>query len=279
MSKLGLSEIKRLLPTIVLAVCCPYLCAASLDSQTDEVSLKSRAESRRNTTEITVEKLIDLGRLQEAREKLREQIVKEGERPRLLLFEAMILHKEKQYLASIRKLERVLSLNDGDPDVYKLIGLNLVSMGKEDLAERYFVRAVELAPRDFMARYYLGLYQLTSKQFARAEAGFQEVIKLNPKYVEGYQLLGWEWLLLSPLGARAITRMGGNTSNNNLILPRRRPVLPRGESARATNQCRAELGGRVEEVAPTLALKIIVPLEEEASRVQASACFSPEKTT
>ena len=190
----------------------------------------------------------------------------------------MILHKEKQYLASIRKLERVLSLNDGDPDVYKLIGLNLVSMGKEDLAERYFVRAVELAPRDFMARYYLGLYQLTSKQFARAEAGFQEVIKLNPKYVEGYQL-GWKWLLLSPLGARAITRMGGNTSNNNLILPRRRPVLPRGESARATNQCRAELGGRVEEVAPTLALKIIVPLEEEASRVQASACFSPEKTT
>ena len=152
--------------------------------------MKSRAESRRNTTEITVEKLIDRGRLQEARAKLREQIVKAGERPRLLLFEAMILHKEKQYLASIRKLERVLSLNDGDPDVYKLIGLNLVSMGKEDLAERYFVRAVELAPRDFMARYYLGLYQLTSKQFARAEAGFQEVIKLNPKYVEGYQLLG-----------------------------------------------------------------------------------------
>ncbi len=151
---------------------------------------RSSAVSRRDSTELTVEKLIDLGRLQEAREKLREQSAKQGEHPRILLFEAMILYKEKQCVESIRKLERSLSLYDADPDVYKLIGLNLVSLGKEDLAGRYFETAGELAPRDFMARYYLALYQLTSKEFKRAEASSQAVIKLNPKYVDAYLVLG-----------------------------------------------------------------------------------------
>jgi tetratricopeptide (TPR) repeat protein len=173
-----------------LAVCCTHLYAASLNSQSEEISLQSSAVSRRASTELTIEKLIDLGRLQEAREKLREQFAKEGEHPRTLLFEAMILYKEKQYVESIRKLERSLALYDSDPDVYKLIGLNLVSLGKEDLAGRYFETAVELAPRDYMARYYLGLYQLSNKYYDRAEAVFREVIKLSPNYVDAYLLLG-----------------------------------------------------------------------------------------
>jgi tetratricopeptide (TPR) repeat protein len=140
--------------------------------------------------EPTIERLIDQGRLPEARAKLRERFAKEGERPRLLLFEAMILYREHQYLDSLRKLERSLSLHDGDADVYKLIGLNLVSVGKADLAAQYFEKAVELAPGDFMARYYVGLYQLTSKQYAQAETTARATLKLNPKYVDAWLLLG-----------------------------------------------------------------------------------------
>jgi Flp pilus assembly protein TadD len=161
MAKTEITKQKKLLPAIVLAMCCTHLYAAPLNS-----------------------------RLQEAQEKLREQSVKQGEHPRALLFEAMTLYKEKQYVESVRKLERSLALNERDPDVHKLIGLNLVSLGKEDLAGRYFETAVELAPRDFMARYYLGLYQLSNKYYARAEAEFREVIKLSPNYVDAYILLG-----------------------------------------------------------------------------------------
>jgi Flp pilus assembly protein TadD len=190
MTKNELAELRRSLPAIVLAVCCTHLYASSLDGQSEEITPKTSAVSRRASTEFTIEKLIDWGRLQEAREKLREQFAKEGERPRMLLFEAMILYKEKQYPESIRKLERSLALDNSDPDVYKLIGLNLVSLGEEDLAGRYFETAVELAPRDFMARYYLGLSHLTNKHFDRAETGIREVIKLNPKYVDAHILLG-----------------------------------------------------------------------------------------
>lgn len=175
---------------LVLALSSTHVCLASPYPQSGDVSLKTNVSNRPAATEPTVEKLIDQGRLQEARVKLREQLAKEGERPRLLLFEAMILYRENRYQDSLQKLERVLSLTDNDPNVYKLIGLNLVAGGRGDLAGSYFEKAVALAPRDFMARYYLGLHQLTGKQFALAAASAQLAIKLNPKYLDGYLVLG-----------------------------------------------------------------------------------------
>ncbi len=154
-------------------------------SQSADVALKRDA-----ATEPTIAKLIDRGRLNEARAKLREQMAQDGEQPRLLLFEAMILYREQQYVESLRKLERSLHLHDGDADVYKLAGLNLVAVGKEDVAAGYFARAIALAPQDFMARYYLGLQQLTGKQYVQAEAELRATVKLNPNYVDAWLLLG-----------------------------------------------------------------------------------------
>jgi tetratricopeptide (TPR) repeat protein len=185
MLKRRITEQRRMFPAITLAVCCIHFCAQLSYGQSEKIS--PRADI---TTAPRIEKLIDEGRLSEAREKLRTRLAQEGEHPRLLLFEAMILYREQQYAQSLRKLERSLHLYDSDPDVYKLIGLNLVSVGREDLAGRYFEKATQLAPRDFMARYYLALYQITSKQFAQAEASSQAVIQLNPKYVDAYLALG-----------------------------------------------------------------------------------------
>ncbi len=190
MARRKLSNAKRLVPALILALCGAHVCLASSLSQAGEVSLRARGLDRHTPADPTVEKLIDQGRLQEARAKLREQIAREGEGPRLLLFEAMILYRENRYPDSLRILERILRLNDADPDVYKLIGLNLVSGGRDDLAGVYFEKAVELAPRDHMARYYLGLHQLTSKQFDLAAASAQIVVRLNPKYLDGHLVLG-----------------------------------------------------------------------------------------
>lgn len=158
--------------------------------QTGDATLKTVAVKSYTLAEPTIERLIDQGRLPEARAKLHEQIAKAGERPRLLLFEAMILYRENHYQDSLQKLERALSLNDNDPDVYKLIGLNLVAGGRSDLAESYFEKAVKLAPRDFMARYYLCLYQLTNRQRVAAETTCRATTQLNPKYLDGYLALG-----------------------------------------------------------------------------------------
>lgn len=156
----------------------------------DPGGLTASSGGRRDPTTPTLERLIDLGRLDEAREKLREPLTHESGRPRRLFLEAMILHKEKQYLESLRRLERSLALSDRDPDVYKLAGLNLVPLGRRDLAGPCFEAAVALAPRDFMARYYLGLNELSDRRYASAEAILGEVITLRPDYLDAHLLLG-----------------------------------------------------------------------------------------
>ena len=173
-------------PAIVLA----QVAAGSLVESVDARGVRLSSGNRQDSTALTLERLIDLGRLDDAREKLREQFAKQGERPRLLFLEAMILYREKQYLQSVRALERSLALSDRDPDVYKLAGLNLVAAGRRDLAGPYFEAAVELAPRDFMARYYLGLHELSDRRYDRAEAILRAVIKLRPDYVDAHILLG-----------------------------------------------------------------------------------------
>ncbi len=180
---------KSFVSALVLALSGAPVCLAT-PSQSGDVSLKTSVINGKAPTGLTIEKLIDEGRLQEARVKLRKQIAKEGEHPRLLLFEAMILYRENRFQDSLQKLERVLSLNDNDPDAYKLIGLNLVAGGRSDLAQSYFEKAVELGPRDFMARYYLCLYQLTDGQRVAAEMTCRITTQLNPKYLDGFLALG-----------------------------------------------------------------------------------------
>lgn len=137
-----------------------------------------------------LERLIDHGRLDEARATLRQHLAEHGERPRLLFLDAMLLYKEKQYLESLRTLDRSLALSDRDPDVYKLAGLNLVSLGRRDLAGACFEAAVALAPRDFMAYYYLGLNELTDRRYDRAGDLLRHVITLRPEYLDAHILLG-----------------------------------------------------------------------------------------
>ncbi len=156
----------------------------------DPHGVPSNRANRRDATVLTLERLIDGDRLDEARAKLREEFDRHGELPRLIFLEAMILYKERQYLQSARRLERSLTSSDRDPDVYKLAGLNLLSLGRRDLAGPYFETAVDLAPRDFMARYYLGLHELSDRRYDRAESILREVITLSPDYVDAHILLG-----------------------------------------------------------------------------------------
>jgi len=155
-------------------------------------SLQSSSPNRAATPEgsqVSIESLIDHNELQAARDRLQEAKGISGETPRILLLEAMILHKEKKFMESLQKLQLCVDSTPDAADVHKLIGLNLVALHREDAAETYFQRAAKLNPNDFMARYYLGLYHLTRKRAAQAEQDFIEVVRLNPLYLDGLNML------------------------------------------------------------------------------------------
>ena len=139
---------------------------------------------------VTVEKLIDEKRLAEARRLLEDEVRRGGETARSLFLEAMILHKEGKYQESNAVLERSLRRDPDSANGWKLAGLNLVSLGHEELAEPYFARAVEVAPSDFMARYYLGMALVTRHRFGEGDAELKESLRLNPAHVDAWCVLG-----------------------------------------------------------------------------------------
>ncbi len=137
-----------------------------------------------------VEHLIESGKLSEAHESLKEHVVKSGETYKSFYLEALILFRENQFLESLKKLERSISLEKRDPAVHKLAGLNCVVLERYDTARSFLEAAAELAPNDAMARYYLGRLYYTIQRFPQAVAEFEQAVRLNPSFVKGYDNLG-----------------------------------------------------------------------------------------
>lgn len=136
--------------------------------------------------QLSVERLIDEGRLNEARAALSS--IEDAKR--LALLEAMILYREAQPAAALEKLQPRLDSGDAAPDSYKLAALCLVAMNRAREAGPYLHEAVRRKPDDAMARYYLGMHHLQLRQYADAAASFRRAIELNPQYPDSYTMLG-----------------------------------------------------------------------------------------
>ena len=138
----------------------------------------------------TIEQLVDSNRLPEARERLKADEAATGRTPRTRLLTAMILHREKRYAESLAELQEILGSEQRDARVYKLFGLNLVSLGREADAEDYFRAAVKLAPEDLSAQYYLGMSELALSRYVEAERIFRGLASRQPSSVEVLTMLG-----------------------------------------------------------------------------------------
>lgn len=143
-----------------------------------------------NPAADTVERLIDAGKLEEAGTLLRRQVIASGENARALFLEAMILHRQERYAESNLKLKQSLERDRKQPDALKLAGLNLVALGESKAARPFFEEAVELAPDDAVAHYYLGMAAIKDLAYEFAATEFHEAIRLEPGYVDAYCSLG-----------------------------------------------------------------------------------------
>jgi tetratricopeptide (TPR) repeat protein len=150
-----------------------------------------------------IEKLIDAGRLSEAQDRLNAERKASGETPATLLVEARLLFKQRRFIESIQKLERVIaaandpSLSRLDGEAHKLMGLNLVLINRLDLAEPFLKDAATMLPDDNLARFHLGTLYYTTSRFAAAEAELRAAIMLNPEFAKAHDTLG---LTLEELG-------------------------------------------------------------------------------
>ncbi len=140
--------------------------------------------------QIPVERLIDQGRLAEARLSLEQLRLVEPDARRVALLEAMILYREGTPDQALLRLVPQLDANDGLADSYKLAALCLVAVGKPREAGPYIQQAVRLMPDDAMAHYYLGLSQLDLRQSENAVESLRRSVRLNESYPDAHVMLG-----------------------------------------------------------------------------------------
>jgi len=137
-----------------------------------------------------VEKLIESGKLEKAREKLRQQKIACGDRYATFFIEAKILFREGRYRESLKLLERCLVSSQTDPEVYKLVGLNAILIDRMDIAERALKSAVQLAPDDYLACFHLGALHYTDSRFPSARPLLEKSVSLNPDFIPARLFLG-----------------------------------------------------------------------------------------
>ena len=137
-----------------------------------------------------IERLIDSGSLSEAAAALETHIARTGLTARNLLLRGLIAYRGGRYEAALPDLKQSFALDEQDPDTSKALGMCLVRLGREDLADTFFQIAVRLAPDDAMARYYLGLNAYTTKRFDEAREAFREAVRLRPSAAENHSYLG-----------------------------------------------------------------------------------------
>ncbi len=135
-------------------------------------------------------KLIDAGKIELARARLKDTVASHGANSETWFLEARLLFNERQFNESLKMLERSFALNKGDANVYLLSGQNWVVLDRLDLARPFFEQAVQLAPKDPTMHYHLGRYFYTAQRFALAERAFRSTVALDPASSKGYDNLG-----------------------------------------------------------------------------------------
>jgi len=137
-----------------------------------------------------IDRLIEAGKLQEAREKLADQVRTLGDSHRTFFLEAKILFREQKYRESLKILERCLALNQQDADVFKLVASNAILINRVDIAETALKKAIQVAPDDYLAHFHLGALYYTDSRFPLAEPVLRKAVKLNPEFVPARLFLG-----------------------------------------------------------------------------------------
>ncbi len=137
-----------------------------------------------------VEQLINDGDLEQAETELAARMESQGETSRNLLLRGILRYRRERYQQALVDLKRSFALDESDPSTSKALGLCLVKLGREDLAETFFEIATELAPADFWGHYYLGLNRYTTKRFELAVPPFERALALRPGSIDAHCFLG-----------------------------------------------------------------------------------------
>lgn len=98
---------------------------------------------------------------------------------------------EKELGESIKSLAKSLSLNVKNADAHKILGRDLMAIGRFDAAQTEFEQAIHYAPNSSESHYDLGKLFSLQDNWLAARKQFEEVLRLDPSYIEAIDSLGF----------------------------------------------------------------------------------------
>jgi protein O-GlcNAc transferase len=92
---------------------------------------------------------------------------------------------------SIRSLSRSLALNVSNAEAHKVLGRDLMAIGRFDEAQLEFEQGAKYDPQSAEMQYNLGRLFSIQDQWPAARRAFEQALRLDPSYVEAYDGLGF----------------------------------------------------------------------------------------
>jgi len=92
---------------------------------------------------------------------------------------------------SINALAKSLSLNVANAEAHKVLGRNLMTIGRFDAAQLEFEQGAKYNPQSAEMPYNLGKLFSIQDQWPEAKTAFERAVRLDPSYMEAYDGLGF----------------------------------------------------------------------------------------
>ena len=98
---------------------------------------------------------------------------------------------QKELGESIKSLAKSLSLNVKNADAHKILGRDLMAIGRFDAAQTEFEQAIHYAPNSSESYYDLGKLFSLQDNWLAARKQFEEALRRDPSYIEALDSLGF----------------------------------------------------------------------------------------
>jgi len=92
---------------------------------------------------------------------------------------------------SIQALAKSLQVDIRNAEAHKILGRDLMIIGKFDAAQTEFEQGVRYAPRSSEMHFNLGKLFSIQDEWNAARKEFEEALRINPSYVESWDALGF----------------------------------------------------------------------------------------
>jgi tetratricopeptide (TPR) repeat protein len=130
------------------------------------------------------------GKFQEVQTPLRDYLKAHPQSARAYYDLGYASFRTHQLRVSVEALSKSLQLDLDNPEAHKILGLDLIIIGKNDEAQVEMEEASRLEPNSAEIHYFLGRIHFTRAAYQLAKQEFEEAIRLDPSYVKAYDNLG-----------------------------------------------------------------------------------------